>query len=187
MEVWLVRHAEVAAAGRCYGQIEVPVALDAAEAAARIANALPATPAEVWSSPWARAREPAERLAGFFGVPLRVDPRLSELSMGAFEGRPFAELENEAAFRRWMERWRTTAPPGGETAAQLSARAEAWLRERRGPGALLAVTHAGVIRALRAHARGGDLAEAMAEPVPHLTPERLPAAKGARGAAQSVR
>ena len=78
-----------------------------------------------------------------------------------------------------MEAWRTEAPPGGETLASLVARVATWRNERTTELAtggdardVLAVTHAGVIRALRAVARGVTY-EAILESdgaVPHLAP-----------------
>jgi len=173
MEVWLVRHAPVAASGICYGQSDIPCTLDPAEAATRIAAAAPVRFSELWASPWARTRDVAEQLAARWRISLRIDPRLSELSMGAFEGRPFTQLKCEPAFREWMRSWRTAAPPGGETLGQLSARASAWLDERKGAGSLLAITHAGVIRSLRAHVCGLSWDKAMCIPVEHLMPECL--------------
>jgi alpha-ribazole phosphatase len=84
-----------------------------------------------------------------------VDARLSELAFGEWEGRPYAELERDAAFVRWMSDWREAAPPGGERLAELAARVLAWRADviARSEG-LLALTHAGVIRALRALDRG---------------------------------
>jgi alpha-ribazole phosphatase len=175
MRIWLVRHAPVAVKGLCYGHHDVPCALSPAVAAEQVATRLPLDLTELWCSPLTRARAVAEELARRLHVPLRVDSRLSELYMGEFEGRPFVELEREPAFFSWMRDWRTTAPPGGETLAQLAARVAAWRRERdeARAGALLALTHAGPIRALRAEARGISLDDALAAPVDHLVPEEL--------------
>jgi alpha-ribazole phosphatase len=175
MRIWLVRHAPVAVKGLCYGQHDVPCTMPPAAAAEEVAARLPLDLRELWCSPWARARAVAEALSRRLHLPLLVDARLSELHMGEFEGRPFLELEREPAFSTWMRNWRTASPPGGETVTQLAARVTSWKRERdeSREGTLLAFTHAGPIRALRALARGISLENALAAPVEHLVPEEL--------------
>jgi len=173
--LWCVRHAPVLAAGICYGQHDVPTQIDAPEAAAIVARALDGVPfATVHASPWARARLVGEALAALAKVPLVIDARLSELSMGEWEGRAFAEIEARDAdrFAQWMRGWKTEAPPGGETIAALLARVGAWLDERDG-GTHVIVAHAGVVRAIRARVRGIAYEAAMAERVDHLAPERI--------------
>lgn len=175
MRILLVRHAPSAVQGICYGQSDIQCQLEATAAADQIARQLlDDRPDEIWASPWVRTRRPAEVLAACFGVSLRIDARLSELAMGSFEGRPYAELENDPAFAAWMQNWRTSAPPGGETLAQLAARVRDFREEQRQRrGTLLAVTHAGVIRALRAIERGVSPDEGVTDPVAHLVPELL--------------
>jgi alpha-ribazole phosphatase len=108
-------------------------------------------------------------LASELGVPLTVDARLSELSFGEWEGRPYAVLESDPAFRAWMQSWRTAAPPGGERLDELLRRVGDWHAEVRARGeAAVAITHAGVIRALRSEARGGSYEEVLSEAVEHL-------------------
>jgi alpha-ribazole phosphatase len=178
--LWLVRHAPVAVAGICYGQRDVPVALEAERAAELVVErwqaAGQASVPELWSSPWARARDVADALARRWGTEHRVDDRLSELSFGAWEGRRFEDIQREdgARFERWMRDFDVEAPPGGETVAELRTRLAAWLEDRRrSPATVLAVTHAGVMRMARALTRSVSYVEVVAEPVEHLTPERL--------------
>jgi alpha-ribazole phosphatase len=175
--LWVARHAPVTVKGVCYGQCDVPTTLDALAAATTIAAELErvgalATVDRVWTSPWARTRPVAEALAARLGLPVSVDARLSELSFGAWEGRPYAELEasDGARFTSWMSNWETEAAPGGERVADLHARLSAWRSES--PSGL-AVTHAGPIRMLRALARGTTYAAVVREPVEHLLPERI--------------
>jgi len=175
--LYVARHAAVTVRGICYGQSDVPTVLDA-EAACEVlasqAGALETPLARVWCSPWQRARAPAERLATKLGLTLTVDARLSELAFGAWEGRPYAELESEAAFAAWMASWESAAPPGGERLDELLERVRAWRADVRATGEVcLAVTHAGVIRALRAEARRVPYATVVAEPVEPLTLEAV--------------
>lgn len=172
MTLFVVRHAKVTTPGICYGQSDVPTELDddaACEVVAQQMTSFPVRIARVWSSPWQRTRGPAERLAARLGLPLTVDPRLSELAFGAWEGRSYAELEDDAAFRSWMEHWETAAPPHGERLEQLLSRVSHWRREARSrEEGVLAFTHAGVIRALRAESRRVAYADVVAEVVEHL-------------------
>lgn len=174
-EIWLARHAQPASSGVCYGQSEVPVVLGAAHAARELRERLPSCPQlELWSSPWARCREVAEELGRLLRTDVNVDARLSELSFGAWEGRSYAELERDGAFQAWMQNYETACPPGGETVAELMDRVRCWSQERlseRGATRLLVLTHAGVIRSLRALARGVTFCAVVAEPVPYLVPE----------------
>lgn len=173
--IWCVRHAPVDASGVCYGQHDVPTRIGAAEAAAIVVRALRGPFASVHVSRWARARLVGEIVAKTLGVPLVIDDRIAELSMGEWEGRRFVDIEREDAARyaRWMDAWRTEAPPGGETIAELEARVGAWMEDARGDEPRVAITHAGVIRAMRARIARTSYEEAMKAAVDHLVPERL--------------
>jgi alpha-ribazole phosphatase len=147
----LIRHPQPAVApGVCYGRLDLPpAAADAAleQLAARLRAELPpATP--LWTSPLVRCRALAERL---HAAP-QVDARLQEMDFGAWEG-----LHWDAIARDQLDAWAADvadyAPPGGESARALQARACAWLAEivTAAPPAAVAVTHGGVIRVLAAH------------------------------------
>jgi broad specificity phosphatase PhoE len=152
----LLRHADTAwsAEGRIQGRSDVPLS-DAGRAALREFK-LPAACAgmRVVSSPLARCVETAVLI----GAPqAEREPRLAEMSWGAWEGRRLADLraelgqamqENEA--RGWDFR-----PQGGESPREVLARVRSWLVEVREP--TLAITHRGVIRALFAAACGWDM------------------------------
>jgi alpha-ribazole phosphatase len=173
----VARHASVTAKGICYGQSDVPTGLDD-DAASDLLVAQLATRAtpivRVWCSPWKRARGPAERVAARLGIPLTIDLRLSELSFGDWEGQPYTKLEVDPAFQAWMATWESSAPPGGERLSDFLDRVRAWCVEALGqPQETLAVTHAGVIRALRAVARRAPYASVVVEPVGALEVERV--------------
>jgi alpha-ribazole phosphatase len=176
--LWVVRHAPVSVRGICYGQSDVPTETDDAAAAEAVLAQLEVSDARalerIWTSPWRRTRGIAEALGARMGVEIDVDPRLSELSFGVWEGRSYAALEADdgARFAAWMSDWEHAAPPGGERVADLVARLDAWRRSlgsRRG----IAITHAGPIRTLRALARGVGHSEVVGEPVEPLHVERL--------------
>ncbi|MFC0297977.1 histidine phosphatase family protein [Geobacillus jurassicus] len=55
--------------------------------------------------------------------------RWRELSFGAWEGKTFAELEAEPAYRQWLASPFSAAPPGGERYAEFQARIKQALAE----------------------------------------------------------
>ena len=94
----------------------------------------------------------------------RFDSRLRELDFGDYEGRTYAELAELPAYRAWIDSAGEQAPPGGESAAELRQRLDAWLaevlegwqgmREPQSQHRVLVVTHGGVIRELRRRFEG---------------------------------
>jgi alpha-ribazole phosphatase len=175
--LFAARHAPVVVEGICYGQFEVPTRVDASAACAVLLDQLGREQVHVtrvWASPWSRTRETAACVASRLEVPLVIDARLSELAFGEWEGRAYAELERTAPFQEWMRNWRDAAPPGGERLEDLVARVRAWRREVLDAGEVaLVVTHAGVIRVLRAEKRGVAYDEVLSEPVEGLRLERV--------------
>jgi len=162
-----LRHPRPAVApGTCYGRLDLA---EGPRAGAEIARALRRMPpvTAVLSSPARRCRRLARRIARAAGCEVQEDPRLLELEFGEWEGRRWQEISpgDLAAWR--ADPW-TVAPPGGETFAELYARATAMLCTA--PAGAAIVTHAGVIRAARMILRGDSLAAAAARPVPNATP-----------------
>jgi len=152
----LVRHGDTpwSVEGRIQGRSDVPLSDSgrAAIRALRLPN--PCRGMRIVSSPLARCVETAALL----GAPdAPRDPRLAEMSWGAWEGRRLVELraelgrameENEA--RGWDFR-----PERGESPREVLERVRSWLAELDEP--TLAVTHRGVIRAVFAAAAGWDM------------------------------
>ena len=152
----LLRHGDTpwSADGRIQGRSDVPLS-DAGRAAVRALELPPQCRGmRIVSSPLARCVETAALL----GAPQAGrEPRLAEMSWGAWEGRRLAELraelgramaENEA--RGWDFR-----PQRGESPREVLERVRSWLAELDEP--TLAVTHRGVIRAVFASATGWDM------------------------------
>ncbi|EHA16596.1 histidine phosphatase family protein [Halomonas sp. HAL1] len=89
------------------------------------------------------------------GVPLTLEPRLRELDFGEYEGKVYDELKDLPHYRAWIDSVGELQIPGGESAAQLRERLDAWLYDLAtnsladGHKKILAVTHGGVIRELR--------------------------------------
>jgi len=150
MSVMFVRHTTPRVApGVCYGRTDLPLADSFDDEAAAVARAMPNAD-RIVSSPLQRCRQLAERLAEEAGLPLAIDERLVEMDFGAWEARPWSDIPREE-IDAWMQDFLHARPHGGESVAMLRARALAAataLRDR--PSMTLAVTHAGVIKAVLA-------------------------------------
>ena len=99
-------------------------------------------------------------------MPLRLLPALREQYMGAWEGRPWAELTDEdvTGVRAYWEDYAGTRPPEGETYGEMAARVRGWLTEDwealRGQRWFV-VGHIGPIRALCCHFLGVPIDQAL--------------------------
>lgn len=140
-ELVLVRHGRTRLnrEGRYQGWIDPPLDDGGAAQARRVGEGLRRDgffPETVWTSDLRRSRETAElvlrslRVAGRARTARRQeDPRLRELSFGAWEGRTWEESRalDPARFDGWIEDPEGTSPPGGETLAELRRRVDSWL------------------------------------------------------------
>ncbi|WP_245942065.1 histidine phosphatase family protein [Sphingomonas gilva] len=114
----------------------------------------------VQTSPVQRARETAAIIAAAAGTRCAQADALDEIDFGAWSGRAFADLAQDAAWREWNERRSTAAAPGGEAMAAAQARAVAHIEDvsRAHPERTVAmVTHCDIIRAVVAHILGLSL------------------------------
>jgi len=149
----LVRHCEPEedARGLCYGRLDIGLSPAGRAHAERLAPALATLQWEaVYTSPRRRACETAAALAAARGLEPLLDESLRELDFGELEGRSYDEIAatDPELYRAWMERPTTVSFPGGESFADLKARALAALdRIRAEHEAALVVTHGGVLRA----------------------------------------
>ncbi|MDM8245732.1 histidine phosphatase family protein [Collinsella tanakaei] len=81
-------------------------------------------------------------------------PDLREMAFGAFEGRAFADLADDAAYRTWVEGGCVAPCPGGEDQAGFTRRTVdafcALVNERMhaGDARCVIVAHAGTVRAV---------------------------------------
>ena len=170
MELILVRHAAVATpANLCYGQSDVALAAPAHHEVQRLSARLTPLRAErairMFSSPLARCAQIAAPLAAQLGAVLHYDVRLQELDFGRWELQRWDDVPR-AELDAWAADLEQARPHGGESVAQLAARAGQWLAElERDTGRSSAdaadaadaaaplavvVTHAGVMRVLAA-------------------------------------
>ena len=151
LEVYFVRHPRPAVpSGVCYGATDLGLSEDAGEVAARLRPVLPAGLA-LFSSPLRRCRALAERL---HPAPI-YDVRLSEMSFGDWELRPWSQLP-----RSELDAWAASpldyTPPGGEAVSSLRRRVAAFVADRRAAGdaSIVVVSHAGVFKVLAAELAG---------------------------------
>jgi broad specificity phosphatase PhoE len=108
-----------------------------------------------FASPLTRAQQTASRL----GITPQIDPRLIEMSWGAWEGYTLAELRASFADIDELEAqgldFRT---PGGESPRDVQQRLRPLLAEIAASGVpTAAVTHKGIIRPIFALATGWDM------------------------------
>jgi probable phosphoglycerate mutase len=103
------------------------------------------------SSPLSRASKTMEIVRGALGLPAggyAVEPRLSELSFGRWEGMTYEDIgaaDGPALAVRECDKWNFKAP-GGESYADLLARVRAW--HATVTGDIVVTAHGGVARAL---------------------------------------
>lgn len=168
-----VRHAPTSSAGLCVGDGEAPCTISDAAAADRIMlSMIERGVVSVWTSPSERCRGPATLVAERMQVPLRVDERLREISLGTWQLRSWASIEasEPVRYKSWLENWLTEAPPGAELPSHLLRRVGEWWNHLLA-GQHLLVSHAGVNRALRVLVDRKTWQEVMTMPVPHLQGE----------------
>lgn len=155
--ILLVRHPETVANvdGRFVGRGDVPFTALGTRQLRRIPAKIAAfRPDVVLSSPLRRARVLAERAAHSAGVDLKIDDRLMELDFGAAEGMTFEEIAAAGMVFDYRN-FHAPVAPGGESRAQIQARAAAVCNQLVAtPGRYAVVTHGGVFRASLVHLLG---------------------------------
>lgn len=162
--IYLLRHGETVwnREGRIQGQHDSPLTC----AGIAQAEAMGATLREeigdprrwaIIASPLGRAWQSAVIVAEGLGLDPRAiafEPRLMEVSFGAWEGQTYDEIdvaEPGVVARRERDLW-NFRPPGGESYADLSARTAPWLSALEDWARLIVVCHGGTGRVLRGHA-----------------------------------
>ena len=110
MNIELIRHGETALQARgCYqGRLDEPLS-EAGKRALQPAGRVVST---VYVTPLRRTAETAAIL--FPGARQVVIPDLREMDFGAFEGRNYREMEQDADYRAWVDGFCRGRCPGGE-------------------------------------------------------------------------
>ncbi|MGH7043002.1 MAG: histidine phosphatase family protein [Acetobacteraceae bacterium] len=163
---WLIRHAIVNETARTvlYGTSDVDLCPTSLVEQAQIYSALALRlprPAHWVVTPLSRTRRTAETIfaAGYPRAELVEEPDLIEQCLGEWQGLPHTELParlNLKPHAFWPVGGHE-CPPGGESMAQVIARAGAALEAlaiRYPEEEVVAVSHGGTIRAAVAHALG---------------------------------
>ncbi|HZS41704.1 MAG TPA: histidine phosphatase family protein [Polyangia bacterium] len=156
LSAYFVRHGQTdySLANRFCGAVDAPLnATGLAMAEAIAARYGDEKWAAIYASPLTRARDTAAPTARAAGMQIAVEDGLREIAYGEWEGRPEAEVERDDGerFHAWAAHPARVAPPGGETAVAIAARAMAALdaiRARHADGKVLIVSHKATLRIL---------------------------------------
>ena len=142
MLLYYVRHGltDWNIAGRLQGHRDIPLNQTGRAQAARCGEILrdllargagPVSHFDYVSSPLARARETMEIVRATLGLAptgYGIEPRLTEISFGEWEGLTYAEVmvqDPDIVAKREADKWEFR-PPGGENYRQLALRVGAW-------------------------------------------------------------
>jgi broad specificity phosphatase PhoE len=141
--IYYIRHGETDwnVAGRLQGQHDIPLNARGRAQAAHCGEVLrdlfgkqcidPAA-LDYVSSPLGRARQTMELARPALGLEVdgyRIEPRLTEISFGEWEGCTIAQLRERDPQRiaaREHDKWHFVAPGGGESYKAVAARMRAW-------------------------------------------------------------
>lgn len=164
MRLALVRHGStvVSDEDRFAGSTDVALSDRGREEARRLGKRLAKMRFDaIYTSPLQRCRETAARLAESHGLEPRPAPALVEIDHGRWEGltRDEVEARFSGEYARWTADPFSFAPEGGETGAEVVARALPCLRQLFQDHAdqqILVVSHKATIRLLVAILLGID-------------------------------
>jgi len=138
--------------GKCIGRTDVPLSALGKEQASIVADVLHVFKfKKLLSSPAVRAVDTLGPLADRLGVKPEVLSALHEIDMGEWDGLFFEDIRTRfpTAYDERGKNFGSFRAPGGESFNDVADRAMgAITRLARGPQPILAVTHAGVIRAI---------------------------------------
>jgi alpha-ribazole phosphatase len=179
---WLLRHAPVPCPhGRIHGRLDVACDTSDDEDFRLLAARLPINPVLVESG-LIRCRQTAGALetAGLLLPPPIVEPDLGEQDFGRWQGRSWMDLEaaKDPDLAAFWQSPADVAPPGGESFAAMIERVTAAIEglSAAHPGRdILAIVHAGTVRAALALALGLEPAQALRFAVQPLSLTRLDA------------
>lgn len=174
MEIILVRHttplsydkAGSVSKGICYGQTDLDLTDGfEVEREAVLSKILDLKPTEkqavIYSSPLMRCSKLAHFLSEKLESVVHLEAQLKELNFGSWENRAWNDLPQDDLML-WMNDFVTAIPPDGESFEALNERVLDFLKSLQmlDNQCVILVTHAGVMRALMAHAEDLPLAKA---------------------------
>src|SRR5476649_1084834 len=181
MDLILVRHGDVdAAPGLCLGQTDSPLSAAGFGAVQQLAATwTEPAPRFLFSSDLKRAQQAAAIFAARFAIEPLTDARLREVNLGEWDGKRWDEVVrgDAARYEHWVNNWVIQEAPGGESFSDVIRRTGAWLSSllssTRDEDAVLAIAHAGSIRAVLCHALGLPAARAFALRIDHAHAARV--------------
>ena len=157
MKLHLLRHGEtdVNAAGRLQGSTD-SLLTDLGKRQARDMGvaSLAWGPLAVYSSPLSRAKDVADQICAHTGVALTIEPRITEMEMGALEGVTIQQMRDgwPELYQGWRRDASSVTMPDGESLGDVQKRAMAAVAEfdqRHGVDeTIIAVTHNFTIRCI---------------------------------------
>ena len=157
MPIICVRHTRPeVAVGTCYGRTDLDVATTFEQEASTVIQNLP-KPDCLVSSPLLRCRKLAARIGEVFELTVEIDPRLSEMDFGSWEGTSWDDIPR-GELDDWAADFLHAKPHGGESIAILRARVmQAYMHYRNtSPSSHLWVCHAGIIKAAMSRGNMAD-------------------------------
>jgi probable phosphoglycerate mutase len=157
--VYLVRHADHDYVGRgLAGRLGVPLNAAGRVQAERLGRWFGRERVSaVWSSPLPRTLDTAAPIARAHGLPVREADALLEVEFGAWTGKEFAALEDDADWQRWNGIRSLSRPPGGESMSEVQGRMVDFINQLRNDdpdGAHVLVGHGDPIRVALAYYLG---------------------------------
>ncbi|HXH65018.1 MAG TPA: histidine phosphatase family protein [Mariprofundaceae bacterium] len=183
MRVDLLRHGALEGGVRYRGTVDDPLTAEGRAAMEAVWAQLAGDVDRIIASPLSRCAGPARAWAEQAGVPLVIEPNLSEMRYGDWEGLSADEIR--ARFPGMLERWRANPEgmriPGAETVAELEARIAAFwegMRAEGEGGRLLVVAHSGSLRMLIAHVLGAPVVTTRRLAMPYACWSRITVRQG---------
>ncbi len=151
MRLILLRHGRTGLSGRYVGSSDVPLSEEGREQILDLRPSLGALKIDgLLASPMLRCTESASLLE--LGLPMQLDPDLREIDFGRWEGKTFAEIEEQdpELVQHWAKGKDDFCFPDGEATAGFVSRVNAVKNRLLASEAktMLLVTHGGVIRSL---------------------------------------
>ena len=157
MRLHLLRHGEtdINAAGRLQGSMDSTLTPLGRRQAREVGIAsLSWNPAAIYSSPLSRARDVAGQISALTGTPITIEPRITEMDMGALEGVTIQQMRDgwPDLYQGWRRDASSVTMPNGESLGDVQQRAMAAIDEfderHDTDDTVIAVTHNFTIRCI---------------------------------------
>ncbi len=137
------------------GRLEIPLNRKGISQANRVARLLPNLEVHaLYSSPLKRALDTAQILVEQNKIPMKIEPELTEVTFGWWEGNRYDDIIKDESYRRFLRSPLKSVVPGGETIGGVQKRGLKAIHRAAleiPEGRLLFVSHGDVIRAILCH------------------------------------